>query len=284
MSLPQNNSFTERPKPGMYQIRSAGFNNRRVLTGTFTSELAGNLMTFVRPNQAAFLFNLAAGLSSGNCSDLPSFTADHGIVEEDSGCTASYRRYTGNKCNLAFSLTNTDQGSLMLATLALMGTGATPLTGSGSISATDFPIPAATDYPDNTRPYSFFDCVGGLTIGANRTDFSSLGFDFGNKLQEYRGETQYPGKISWRGRDPKLTVKVLYKSLQDRISYEAVTPVTVSVTFTDGAHSIALNLHGVNVFSSVEDDLPLDGFFEQTLSIENLVDSTAGTDLTVTIS
>lgn len=284
VSLPQSNSFTMQPKVDPYMIRSAGFNNRRVMTGSFTADLPGNIMTYIRPNQAAYLFGLASNLTGGNCLDLASFTADNAWMLEDGSCSPEYRRFTGCKCNLSFQLTNTGQGSLMLATMAIMAAGATPLTGSGSISVTDFPTPAAGDYPDNTRPYSFFDCAGGLTIGGARTDFMSLGFDFGNILKSFRGETKYPSRISWRGRDPKLTVKCLYKTLADRINYEAVTPVTVSVTFTEGPNSVALNLHGVNVISNIEDDRPIDDFFVQTLTIENLIDTTAGTDLTVTVA
>jgi hypothetical protein len=280
ISLPRDNSQTVRKTIDMIPIRSAGSNNRRVLPISNTYRVGGKLMTYVRPAQTGLLATLLSGLSSGNCPNLPTFTLDHGFYLEGGGCTVELRRYLGCMADGTLTASNTAEGTMMMADLTIIGTSAAIITG------TDFPTPAETDLTaiDNVAPYAFQDCAGALTIGSARTDFTSWSFAFGNKIIPFLGENATINYLTWRSRDPSVSIDNLYKSAADRIAYEALTPQAVSFTFTEGSHSVAFNLGGNNIFDPPQDDLKIgDGYFMQQLTLQNYIDPATGLDFTVTV-
>jgi len=280
ISLPQDNSFTVRKKINSMAIRSAGANNRRVKMISRTFDVGGKLMTYVRPSQAALLATLLGGLTTGDCPTLPSFTCDHGFMLEDGSCTPFITRYTGCMADGVLTASNTGEGTNMKADLTIIGQLATVIT------TTIFPVPVATDLTaiDNEVPYAFQDCTGALIVGGGRTDFNSISFNFGNKILPYRGETAQISRLNWRSRDPSVTIDNLYKSKQDRLDYEAITPKAVSFTFTEGGHSIAFALGANNYFDEPQDDLKVgDGWFMQSITLQNFIDPATGIDLAITV-
>jgi len=281
ISLPADNSFTVRKSINRLDLRSQGAYGRRVKPISRTYDVGGKLMTRVRPSQAGLIATLLGGLSTGNCPDLPSFTCDHGFMLEDGLCSPEITRYAGCKADGTLAVANTTDGMMMMADLTITAQSA------ALITVTDFPVPSAVALMsvDNETPFAFQDCLGALTIGGARTDFSSISFNFGNKIIPYRGETATISRLTWRSRDPSVTIANLYKSIQDRQDYENVTPKVVSFTFTEGASSVAFNLGAANLFDAPQDDLKLaDGYFMQTITLQNFIDRTTGTDFTVTVA
>lgn len=282
ISLPSDNAFTVRRTNNETYIRSQGTYGRRIKKISRTHDVGGKLMTHVRPTQAALLASLLAGLTSGNCPNLKSFSAEHGIFLEDGSCTAEITRYTG--CKMAdgtLTVNNTPDGFSMMADLTIVGQDA------AYITSTDLPTPAPADLTalDNETPYAFQDCVGALIIGGSRTDFTSIQINFGNKLSPFRGETATISRLDWRSRDASITVANLYKSKQDRVDYENVTAKAVSVAFTEGGSSLTFDFGANNFFDAPQDDLKLaDGHFMQTVTLQNLVDPATGSDIVITVA
>jgi hypothetical protein len=281
ISLPSDNAFTVRRTMDPAWVRSQGVSGRRIKKIARTHDVGGKLTTLVRPSQAALLATLAAGVTSGNCGNLVSFTADHGVYLEDGSCTAALFRYLGCKiADATFAVTNTGEGVNMMADLTIIGKTTAAITGS------DLATPDVDDLTalDNETPYAFQDCAGALSIGSARTDFTSVSIHLANKLAPFRGETAAISKLDYRSRDIEVTIANLYKSKQDRTDYEAITAKTLSITFTEGAFSMAFDFGANNFFDAPQDDLKLaDGHFMQTVTLQNLVDPATGLDLTITV-
>jgi hypothetical protein len=277
-----DNAFSLRPKPNMAPLRSQGTSNRVATMYGFTADATGALQCYVRPSQAAIILPLLGTLAGTTCLELGSFTIDE-IVIPETACAFVYRRYTGCKATGSFRMDNTPTGCLMALQMQVTACGVTPFTGTGSITSSDFPTPTLSAAELET-PYAFEQAAGNVTVGGARTDFTSLGFDFGNVLLPFRGETMYPSRIFWRGRNPVFTMANLYKSQADRVAYEAITPQTVSFSFVSGSHSVAFNLFSGNYYTEIAEDIPVGGILMQTLTLANCIDPTALNDFSMTIA
>jgi hypothetical protein len=275
VDLPGDNSFTMRSNPNFWQIRSAGSDNLVTTTGTQTADLDGELTMYGRPAQSPTLASLLS--LSGACPDVPSFTVDHGIFIDDGLCAPQLRRYLGVKASGGFDLTNEGQGLLMLWKLKLMGS--TP----AAITSTDFPTPAYSAYDFAERPFAFQDASGTLTYGG--ADISAycegLSLDVGTNLMAFRGAQKYRTSVRAFGRDPKITLKLLYYTQQFRTDFEANTPKSLVITFTLGAHSLVFNFGNANFIRQVGDDTKIGDFHRITVQLQNTLDPATGTDMSI---
>ncbi|AGA28382.1 phage tail tube protein [Singulisphaera acidiphila] len=275
IQLDQNNAFTMRPSPVSWQIRSAGGYSRRVQTGSSKTSLQGGLNILCYGSQMA---TLMPAINATSANVLKSATIDHCIVMEDNSSTKVYRRYLGCMVNQAvFSASESNQ--LMRCNIQL--TAKQPAT----ITATDFPEPAASAYPYDA-PYVFEMAAGGLTIGSSRVEFEEFNITIKNVLDPRFMAGQYLSRLKYCGRDVDWTTRFPYITSLDRADYEAVTPVAASITFTNGTHSLAFNFNANNYKMKADDDLAMDKVYLQSIEGSCFFDPTAGTpnDLTVTVS
>lgn len=282
IDLPQNNAWTMRAKLNKWTLRSSGASNLKTKTGQGTVDFTGKLMTPIRPSQTLFLMGLVGTLTAGNCPDLGSFTADHGILLDDGSCTLVWTRYLGCKFGGgSFKLDNTPQGSMLMGDFDV--TAATKVDAPSGLS-----VPALSAYPFDETPWLRSEAA--LTIGSgggSAREFESLTLDIKNNLKGYRPNGPYLSRLRNFGRDPSLTATLLFASLQDRLDYEAILAKAAKVVFTrpvgtNGSKVLTLDFGAKNYLGSVDDALNLDDFHRQTVMLENFLDGAAGTDLTVT--
>lgn len=269
--LPVGNAMTVRAMPQFAMIRDAGQANRTIRKNIGRTAVSGSLQSLLFPSQTAYVLGLAAGIvGSAPCLDLPSFTIDN--LQVLPVCASVYRRYTGCKVG-QFTLSADQSEGGMYAIWKADIIGSTPL----AITSTDFPTPALSAYPTDD-PFEFFHIAGHVTIGGARTNIQSLQLTINNMTKSFPDENRFANNVGWFGRDVTLSLKLLYKSAADRLAYEAGTKQAVSVAFNNGTTTLTINMQGVCNMDSVEDDLPLDDYFTQTLTLSSLVDpaSTAG--------
>ena len=271
IQIDQSNAFSMRPEPVRYEIRSQGSTNRRVQTGSAKTKLAGNLSTFLYPEQASTLLNWGCTVSSGV---IGSCTIDHAIVMEDGGPTTIYQRYLGTRVNQA-QFAGTEESTTMRLSLQLTAQQTAAITG------TDLPLPALTLFPIST-PYLFQQCLGAMTLNGSRTEFNKLDITWKNILDATFNASRYVTRIKWCGRDVDWTLNNVYQVGTDRPNLETVTPVTGQVVFTNGTQVLTFNMYSKNYTASVKDDLPLDKVFYQELSMQCYLDASAGSDFDLT--
>lgn len=275
LQVPSGNASTIRNQPLMWTERSAGASNRKVMTGSRTNALAGKLTQKLFPSQAAFwmpqIFTLA-----GTPLDLASFTMDEVLVMSTG--TKKYHRTLGCKVDTAMLKANNTPGG-MVWSMDLDIVGSTPAT----ITVSDFAEPAITDYPTD-NPYVFQDCAGNLTVGSSFTNFESLTLSVKNILpKDQFDEYQYLQRIPWCGRDIEFDLKVLYKGTTLRTDLEGIAAIAVSCVLDDGTVATTLDMEATNYITDVADDMPFESSYKQAVKITNLLDTTAGTDITVTV-
>jgi hypothetical protein len=272
VDIDQSNNYTVRPQPIKYNIRTAGIGNRRLQTGSNKTAVGGNLDMLVHGSQGAVL---APWVYSSDNATIGSMTIDHCIQMEDGGSTKIYSRDLGVMVQQA-QFTASEQDQLLRLQLQLVGKNR-----SNSITATDFPEPAPSDYATDAL-YVFEHASGGLTVASSRMDFETFQLTIKNMLDVrfFVGATAQ--KIKYCGRDVDWTSRLSYSSNTPRLDLEGVTGVSGAITFTNGSHHLIFNMESKNFFAQVEDDLALDKVFLQTITMESYVDPSPGTDLSFT--
>jgi|GEM_PF-4626623 len=267
------NPFTMRRQPVEWAIRTAGGYNLRWQKGSAKAQYNGTLNTLMYGSQMAQIFPLIA--SSDNVT-LPSFTVDHAIQMDDNSSTFVYRRYLGVMVQQA-QISAAESNQLMRMQLQLIGQK------DATITDTDFPEPAVDDYPIDA-PYVFEMSSGSFTLGASRVEFEEFNLTIRNILDPRFFASQFLTRCKYCGRDVDFSTRFPYIVTVDRSNYESVTSVSAAITFTNGAHSIGVNLHSNNFYGSVQDDLALDKVFLQSIDMQAYMDVTAVTDATFTVS
>lgn len=290
--LDQANAFGMRPKPLSTTIPHGGGRPVRAQTVSDQIEVRGGLNTVLTYSQAGFLLGwLATPINAGQTApwttteppeDLASVTVDHAIWQDD---TATYKRtrFLGVKCNSG-RVECTRDTRLARLTLDLQGSTyqGNPFDASADPGVTVVPVPNDAEFP--TDVVLFTHSAGLLTIGAARTQYSSLNLNIANKNDVRYYESRFVQVIRHLGRDTTLAVGLRLKSTpNDRLSYERQDLLTASVAFTNGPRTITVALSSSNVIDPLDDDLGLDKTFDRTLTLVNQWDGPAGNDLAISV-
>lgn len=293
--ISDGNAFALRPAPQFWTIRSADSRNRRALTGSERTVLAGRLQTRLYYEQAPLLLKwalqpiLAGGppavpwATAEPVGDLASCTVYHAIERDDG--TLRRRAYEG--CKVGGGELAGDNGTDLL-TLSLDLVASTPrgdptaATPTADPDATEFPEPASADYP--VRACVFQDSAGALKIGDIRSNYSSFRLTWRSNLDPRHDEFRYITSARHNGRDVDFNANLLLKATpDDRTTLETVSPLDCSVTFTDGTYSFTFDFNGFNYVTADADATPLERRFDHTLSLSNYLDP-ASTDMTLSFA
>ena len=281
LRLTGDDAFPGRPEPNIAYVTDAGGSNRRVAAAYGTMKCSGSFSTLSYFSQAKLLypwmFNI---ISDGAGSFIPpyTFTMDHLIQTEASTPTFVYRRYLG--CYAGDSqIRANNQGNGIFVSI---GASFEYLAVSETVTVTDIPMPALTDYPSG-NPIIFQQAAGLYTVGTARTNFRSAHVRCANVLDQIYDESKYPQAIKWCGRVVSFGSENRYKSDADRLAFEAVTAQSASLGFTDSVNLVSFDFKTQNVFSSVGDSLPLGKAHYQTVELQSLL-TAASTDLVVTVT
>jgi hypothetical protein len=283
--LDSADAFKVMTVPEFWTIMSGSGFAVPALYGTQTTGLAATLSFPLHYSQASFVLGWALQRITGGTSpwttseangDLASCTLDYIWTNVDG--TERTKRFKG--CKVAsFGVSASRDNPVMRCQLGLVAS--TP-EGNSYDSSVDPTLsdPADTVFP--TDPVLFQHLKGGLTIGGTaRSNFQSIGFSVQNKLKAYFDESRFANLIRFGGRASTLTGNSRLKPTpNDRATYEAGTAVasTNTVVFTNGTHTITLNLNANNYFSSINENFPLDEEIYFDWQLSNLLDTSAGSD------
>jgi hypothetical protein len=276
--LPKDNPFMGEMAPEIWKLMSAGYDGRQVRQGTSRWNTKVTVNTHLFPAQAELVMNLALGIGlSGNCRTFPSATIDVRYILEDSGCTLGVERYFGCQVETAnFNANNQGDGCMVTADLNFVAQKRTTILGS------DFAEPAGSDYPA-TDPFLFQDTAGTLNISGAITEYSSLNLTVSNKIVRRFYEARYPTKGQWRSREVGLAVGMLYKSNTLRDARENQTAMDIEWNYINAlGDNLKIDLGAVNYIDPHARTFPLQGDFEQSVTIRNCLDTSTGNDIVYT--
>jgi hypothetical protein len=276
-----DNAFGAQPTPNISYVRDAAGSNRRVQAVHGNYATKGKLATLGYYSQAKLLLPWACNLindTGGNLKPAYTMTFDWQYQLEDSGGTMAFRRFLGAYCeDFTFKASNSGDGVKWAADFGFNYL--TPAT----ITVTDFAMPTLDKYPAD-QPAIFQQAAGLFTLGSSRVGFRSLEISVKNIFDVIYDEGTYPQAIKWCGRDVSFKTVLRFKSLGDRTDFEAVTAKTASIAITDGTTTITFDFKTNSIFGTLGDELPLGKAHYQNTDLMVMLDSTAGTDLAVTIA
>jgi hypothetical protein len=186
------------------------------------------------------------------------------------------------------------------ATLSLNLSASTPQGNQfdSSTDPTSVVFPAPTDSPNQmpSGPYTFVHASSGLTIGSARTQFQSIKITSRNQLARRFWANRFINLLRFVGRSTTLEAVNFYvPAPDDRTDYEGLlgfqtsgtvpyTSTAVTFELNNGTHSVTFGLNNNSVFTTFEDQLPLNDLYTQTMTITNQWDPTAGSDLALTFT
>lgn len=278
VQLTDSNSFTMRPAPVRWTIRSAGGYNRRWQSGSSKTVVSGalsNLVVYGSQISAWLAWMQPTGAAPGPY-DLPSCTIDHVIQMEDGGNTKVYRRYLGVKVGGWQLTSNADSQLLRLSFTSLVGKS------FATITSSDFSEPAANAYASGT-PF-VHEHASAMTLGTSRTEFDAFQVTGTNLLDPrfFNGTTI--SYLKYCGRDIDWSITFPYVISTDRTSlYENTSASSMSITYTiPAAQTLTLNFESQNIVGGVADSLDFNRLFTQTISGWSQVDTSASTDFSGT--
>ena len=251
----------------------------------------------------------ASGTAGNACGNLPSVCAFHAIQRADG--TYKQRLYYGLRVT-SMNFTLSEGSTIGDMTLGLTGAYAAgnpfsylnsadptlqtfavpatvPVFGTGTTASTWCP-PSTQNYP--VTPWLFIDtsnsagggAAGSVTIGAGagtqRTAFQSLQMNVTNKIPKRYWANRFVSVNQFVGRELTCSVQNYYVTTpDDRTQYESVASQLVNIQLGDGVHAVTITMNTNNVIKTLEDSLPLDDIYTQTINLTSQFDpSFAQTD------
>ena len=292
LHIPTGNDGMLRRTNDMWELRSAGASNRKLLTGSERYMVGGKINTPLFGIQAKLLMSLIQGITSaggGAPYDLPSFSYQYGIWTDDNqilitqrvlGCKFAKGSIKASSSSPVVMFDADIVGSQVVAVPTVVATNFPEPTFAAA--GTSAPTPPASYYPV-TDPFAFQDSAysvspaAGITINSvTQSMYDEFTLEFSNFLQANTFEAAYVQALYWRGRDVSFAIKKQYKNSTDRTNYEAVTALgSCAVVINDGTNKGTFTMNNQNFYASVKDDLPATTY-TQTLTMENYLAPSAG--------
>jgi hypothetical protein len=291
--LDGSNAFTMRPRPVMVAVPYGGgvaidafrVADKLECKGRLVCKLyAGALSQFLLQwgAQTINAAQTAPWTTTEPAGDLASVSCYHAIQRSDG--SVKRRVYLGTKVD-SWEIDVSQDGTI--ATISMDLSASTPqgnqFDSSTDPTATTFPAPADPQLPVN--PYVFIHASGNLTIGTARSTFQSIKIKSKNVLARRYWANRFINLMRFVGRSTTLEAQTFYAPTpDDRTSYEGLTTETTTFALNNGTHSITWTLNTASVITSLEDHLPLDDLYTQTLTITNQWDPSAGSDLALSFT
>jgi hypothetical protein len=290
--LSSPNAFLPMTDPEFWEVMDGSGLGVPVLQGSQTTALAATLTTELCYSQAQFLLGWAvqrinAGqttpwVTSELPNDLASCSIDLAWSQFDTA-TLKRKRFLGNKV-ASLRMSGSRDSPKVMATMAIVGS--TPQ-GNSFDSSSDptsgaFPEPALTAYP--TDVCLFQHMRGNVSVGgSSRTNFESWELTVQNSMNAYFDESRFANAIRLGGRRITASSRFRVKSaVDDRTTYENATVQAAQLAWTNGTHTITMNLNSQNLIRPFKEDLPLDREVYANIGLQNLLDQSAGADITFT--
>ena len=157
-------------------------------------------------------------------------------------------------------------------TLRTFATPATPPVFNTTTTPSTWCAPSTKNFP--VTPF-LFTHVTPVTIGIARSTFQSLSMSCTNKLMTRHWNNRFVQYQQFCGRDLTVTAQNFYTNMspEDRLEYENTVAQTVSIELNDGAsHTIIFTMNANNIIKTLEDSLPLDDIYTQTMTVTSQFD------------
>ncbi len=241
----------------------------------------------------------SGGAAAGN---LPSVCAFHAIERADG--TYKQRLYYGLRVQ-SMQFTLSEGSTIGDLTMSLVGAYAAgnpftylnytdptlqtfavpatvPIFNTG-VTASTWCAPSTQNYP--ITPWLFVDtsnsagggAAGSVTIGAGagtaRTAFQSLSMSCTNKIMTRMWANRFTQVSQFVGRTMTIAVQNYYVTTpDDRTQYESVASQLATIVLGDGTHSVTFTMNTNNIISTLEDQLPLEDIYTQTITLTSQFD------------
>lgn len=309
MRLDQANAFTMEANPVQSSIAYGGGYNVEADTVSDTVQCKGNFNFLLYPGVwSQILLGWAmTPINTGRTApwtttdassvmpvgDLASLTFYHAFLTED-GTTYKRTKYLGCKCD-SWSVAASEQGDARMwrisGSITAQKPAGNPWDSSTDPDVTEFPLPADANYP--LGPYTFSHLssgTGALTIGSgagtNRASQTmSVTISAQNTMAAHTYGSRFLVTNHFLGRQSQCVAKMRYKaSPDDRGSARSLTAQTATMKLDNGTHTVQIAYQGNNVIRPWARDLPLADEYQQTLTLVNRYDASAGMDLALTTS
>lgn len=274
-----------------------GFNVPYLRVGK-AANVAGTLKTILYYSQASNLLGWAlTRVNSGRTTpwtttdassvmppgDLASATIYHAYMLPDG--TFARRAYRGVKV-ASLRLECSADSPLVVATFGLVAQKHDPNSDMGgsdsaAIGTTEFPGPTNSSWPSD--PVLFQESTGLLKIGSTRTQYQDLSIEVTNNLNPLRYESRFLQTCRMTGRAGMLTANMRLKGTPDnRAAFDALTAQDTEVSWTNGSNTVKIDLNTAAIIDDVTDDLPIEGEYNQRLSVASFWDGANAGDIVFT--
>ena len=252
-----------------------------------------NWKGFVYPTLATFLINLfcqnvtAAPLpwtTTEPVGDLASASFYKYWVTRASA-TPVRKQFPGCKgLTLNLDASRSDPRLRFSATLAAQEEKGNSVDSSSDPDSTAFPTPADTLVP--TGPYLLSHSTGNVSIGgAAETSYESVSIKVTNTVDVRFFEGHFPTVMAWTGRTIEVTVQRLLKSSPNRrTQFQGLTAVATYVKFDNGTNSFKMDFGSRCHISQYTQQLGKGREFLETSTIKAKLDTSTGTDVTLTFT
>lgn len=296
--LDEGNAFTMRPRPQTVEIPYGGGLAIGAYRASDKMECRGNLRCKLTTQLAPFLLGWATTRvdtaqtqpwpNQEPAGDLASAAIYHAIMRDDG--TFKRRVYLGCKVD-SWNVDMSTDSTVGTANLGISGSTPQGNVYDGSVdpTATTFPAPADNNLP--VDPYLFAHTQGQILIGGvNRVPITQLTMSGTNTLARSFFNQRFLGKLRFTGRQTNMAVRLEFVTTpDDRATYEGVmpygvSPFAVSVGWSNGVHTMIMNMNANNVFDPLDEDLGLQDLYYQSSTTNNLWDATAHSDFTLTFT
>lgn len=225
--------------------------------------------------------------------DLASLSFYHAILQED-GATYTRTRYAGAKC-LDWQVTASETGDgrmfRLSGTMSCIRPVGNAWDSSSDPDATEFPLPAETDYPFG--PFTLGHLATGsgvVTLGASagtdrKASLARLLVKGTNHVDTRYYTSRFPVTARFTGRSVTAEADMRYKvSPNDKTSWRALTAQTVNIIIDNAAHAVTFALNGNNLIRPWKRELANDKEYMQSLTYANRFSPSAAADMSVTVT
>jgi hypothetical protein len=193
-------------------------------------------------------------------------------------------RYSGAKCTRWRLSASSDQRAWRLSAsfVAIKSVG-NARDASTDPDATEFPLPAETDYP--IGPYLFSHLgsgTGTVKIGTTRTFVRGLTIGAENSLNPSRYLSRYIQTCLFTGRSSTAEAVLRTDALTDRDAFRALTAQDSEFKVDNGTKTVKVDFHNANTITNYQRDLASGREYAHSLTVRNKFSQSQATDLTLT--
>ena len=246
--------------------------------------VTGRLSTLLYPDQCKFWMDLAVQRINAGQSvpwttteppgDLASFTLYH-AMKTRAGTWKRMKFLGGKVAGLEISVSRSQPRATLNLDLVFQKVAGHSADSSSDPDATEFPLPAESDYASG--PYTISETTGEFRRdGTAISSYQSLSIRINNRLHPLHEETKWLKTCGAHGREATIAADALYKTSPDHLAdLQAGTARSYVVKFTKGTKVLTIDFNDNNHISAAAFNIPLGQEIRQNITVMNKWDRAA---------